>query len=274
MVEHAISAWEKAAHLNPDSAETQYVLGVAYFDQEMFEEAISTLNEALRLDPERDRAYKYLGGAHYALGHDEQAISAFQTYLSLQPDDPHRESIEGMLAELQGMEAGSGPTIEYSNAEGGYILLYPKGLHYDEDHEWAVFTESPAALDAAFDHRVGDSIEESPVAMFDALSLAEMAKDFDVEETASPTEFLQAMVKSLEAETGEIQAGEVDGHPAALAEISGIYEETRYRGALAIVIVEDRVVGASTMALPDQWEAFRPTFIAMLNSLHFIDPQE
>ena len=62
---------------------------------------ISALDEALRLDPERDRAYKYLGGAHYALGQDEQAIAAFETYLRLQPDDPHRESIEEMIAELK-----------------------------------------------------------------------------------------------------------------------------------------------------------------------------
>jgi tetratricopeptide (TPR) repeat protein len=269
MVNEASGAWEEAIRANPDFAETHYTLGLAYMDLQRYGEAITQLNEALRLDPERIGAYKHLGAAYYATGQDDDCIAAFETYLSLQPDDPDRAMIETTIAELQGAAASVG---EYRNAEGGYSLLYPEGLYYDEDGAWAVFSESQAALEAAFDDVVGDAIQKAPVVMFDAKLLAELVEDYDLDETADPAEFLQVMADDIEAETDELGTGIIGGFPGAVTEISGTYEETPYRGAFAIIVVDERIVGVSAMALPDQWDAFHPIFANMLTNISFFKP--
>ncbi|NIO68747.1 MAG: hypothetical protein GTN71_06810, partial [Anaerolineae bacterium] len=50
------------------------------------------------------------------------------------------------------------------------------------------------------------------------------------------------------------------------------YKGTPCRGGLAVVLVEERGIIAISLAPPDQWEAFRPTFVTMLNSLSFVEP--
>ena len=226
------------------------------------------MNEALGLDPENTRAYKHLGVAYYALKQDEECIAAFETYLALYPDDPNRETMEATIAELEGAAATVSP-IEYHNAEGGYGMLYPDNLLYDQDGARVVFAGNEAAIQAVFESAMEDAVAKTPVVMCDVLSLAELAEDFDLEQDASPDEFLMATVESLEAEMGEIESGVIGGYPAVLTDISGDFDETSYRGGVSIIIVEDSVVGVTAMVSPDRWEVFRPTFIVMVNSLSF-----
>lgn len=268
MTNEASVAWEQAISINPDFAETHYVLGLAYSDLRRYDEAVTELNEALRLDPEYTRAYKHLGVAYYALGQDEDCIAAFETYLGLHPDDPNRDTIEATIAELQGSATTVSP-VEYRNAEGGYGMLYPDNLLYDENEAWVVFAESETAVQAVFDSEMGDAVAESLVVMCDVLSVAELAEDYNLEEDASPTEFLMATAEQIGAQVGTVESAMVDGYPAVLADISGDFDEIPYLGALSVIIVEGQVVGAFAMISPDQWEAFRPTFVAMVNSLSF-----
>jgi tetratricopeptide (TPR) repeat protein len=270
MVSEASSAWEDAVRANPEFAETHYTLGLAYIDLRRYGEAVTELNEALRLDPERSRAYKHLGVAYYALGEDAECIAAFETYLSLHPDDPDRETMEATIAELEGAADVTG--VEYRNAEGGYSLIYPHNLYYDEDGAWAVFAGSQAAIQAVFDDAMDDALGEAPVAMFDVMPLAELAEDLELEEIDDPAEFLQAMADDLDAETSEPGTGTIGGFPGAVAEISGSHGETPYRGALAIILVEERVFGGFAMALSDQWDAFYPVFADMLTNVSFFKP--
>ena len=269
MVTDAIEAWETAAGINPDFAETHYALGLAYIDVKRYADAVDELNEALKLEPDRDRAYKHLGVAHYALGQDEEAIEAFETYLRLQPDDPDKATIEATIAELQGEGAAPETGVEYRNGPGGYRLRYPEGLPYVEEDTMATFAPSQAALELALE----EAVAQGPVVMFDASPLEEVADDFSLAEDATPEEFLEAMVENIGAEMGELETGKLGDHPGGLAEISGTIEETEYVGGLAIVVVEDRVVGAYGMAPPDQWPDFRPTFENMFFSLSFFEPE-
>ena len=269
LVNEAIEAWETAADIDPDFAETHYALGLAYIDVERFAEAVDELNEVLRLEPDRDRAYKHLGVAHYALGQDEEAVEAFETYLRLQPDDPDKATIEATIAELQGQGAAPETGAEYRNAPGGYSLRYPEGLLYVEDDTMVTFAPSQAALELALE----EAVAQGPVVMFDASPVEEVADDLDLAEGATPEEFLEAMVEDIGAEMGKLDTGELGGYSGALAEISGTIDETAYAGGLAIVIVEDRVVGAYGMAPPDQWTGFRPTFEGMFFSLSFFEPE-
>jgi hypothetical protein len=202
----------------------------------------------------------------------DEAIAAFEKYLELRPDADDRGAIEEKIAELQ----STAPELDtvYDNDTGGYSVLVPGEWYHDEEDAWAVFSESQAAVEAAFDGQTGEAITEAPVAMFDMMPLAELLEDLDLGEAADPTDILQEMAEDLGAETGEIETGTVDGYPAALADISGTLDETSYTGALAFVIVEERVIGAFALALPEEWDAFHPTFISMLNSLTFFEPEE
>jgi len=268
-VNEAIAAWEKAISLNPDFAETHYALGLAYSDVKRYEEAVAELNEALRLEPERDRAYKHLGVAYYALRQDEQAIEAFETYLRLQPDDPDGATIEATISQLKGEMEASTPGNEYRNAPGGYALLYPDGLVYVEDGTLATFAPSEAALEL----EVGEAVAQGPVVMFDVSPSTEVAGDFGVAEDAAPEEILQAMAESMEAGLSGLDTGMLGGYPGAMAEITGTYEGTAYAGALGIVVVEERGVGAFAMAPPEQWTGFQPAFTSMFFSLSFFEPE-
>jgi len=48
--------------------------------------------------------------------------------------------------------------------------------------------------------------------------------------------------------------------------------DSPYSGNMIIILVEDRVFLAEAIAPPDQWDAFRPTFVEMINSLFFFQP--
>ncbi len=267
MVSEASVAWEEAILANPDFAETHYTLGLAYVDLRRYGEAITELNEALKLDPERSRAYKHLGAAYYATGQNDECVAAFETYLSLHPDDPDGDAIEAAITELRG--AATATEGEYRNAEGGYGLLYPEGLYYGQDGTWAVFATSQAAIDAVLNYATGDAIQEAPVAMFDVMLLAELAQDLNLEESDDPEKFLEAVAANMGAEIIDPGSGMIGGFPGAVAEISGLYEETPYKGALAIVLVKDRVISGTAMALPEQWDDFYPIFAAMVTDLAF-----
>jgi hypothetical protein len=81
------------------------------------------------------------------------------------------------------------------------------------------------------------------------------------------------MVGNLNAEAGEIQTGTVNGYPAALVEIAGRQGEVDYRGSVAIILLEERGIGLLSMATPDQWDAFGPAFMVILDNIRFFEPE-
>jgi len=269
LVNEAIAAWERAISIDADFAETHYALGMAYTDVGRYEEAVTALNEALRLDPDRDRAYKHLGVAYYALRQDEEAIEAFETYLRLQPDDPDNATIEATIAELRGEVEAPESGVVYTNAPGGYSLRYPDGLIYAEEDTLVTFALSESALELAPE----EAVAQGPVVLFDASPLDEVTDDFGLDESAAPEDLVAAMVENMGAEMSSLETGKLSGYPGALAEMVGTFGETEYVGGLAVVTVEDRVVGAYGMAPPDQWAQFRPAFENMFFSLTLFEPE-
>jgi len=73
-------------------------------------------------------------------------------------------------------------------------------------------------------------------------------------------------------EGGEIESFEIGGYPAAAADISGTSGDTPFSGAMAIALVEERIVYGIALAPPDQWASYRSTFVNMVNSLSFFEP--
>jgi hypothetical protein len=147
---------------------------------------------------------------------------------------------------------------------GGYSLRYPDGWYYAESETQVLFAESEEALEV-----IG---KEAPGVIFHAAPLTEIAESLGLTEITDPAETLEAIAKKLEMETGEIETGQVAGYPAALTDISGTFEDVPHKGGLVVYLVEERVVYGVALAPPDQWEAFRPTFVTMVNSLSFFEP--
>ncbi len=262
--DRAITAFQEAIRLDPDHAKAYFKLGLLYSAQDRFDEAIAEYEEAIRLDPDYAEAHKFLGLEYAMQGRVDEAVAELETYLRLQPDASDRTDMEQIIAELEGPAAGQ--EAEYRNAAGGYSLRYPEGWHYKEQGSQVTFAESEDALETG--------IEKAPMVMFTAGPLDEMAESLGLEALTDPAESLEAIAGRLDAEPGEVETGQIAGYQAALTSISGTMGDTSYGGGLAIVLVEERGILATGLALPDQWDDFRPTFIDMLNSLSFFEPQD
>jgi tetratricopeptide (TPR) repeat protein len=268
-LDKAIGAWKESIRIVPADSMVRNNLGRAYFDQGNLDEAIAELKEAASLDVENPLPHLNLGLVYREQGRADQAVAELEAYLErIPPDSSNREAVEREIETLK-----RAPT-EYRNATAGYAMPYPGDLAHDQSGAWAVFSGSQAAVKAALGHAMAQALQEAPVAMFDAMPLDEIAQDYDLEVSASPVEFLQVMGRDLGAETGELETGNLKGYPAALMQIKGDFDGTSYIGVLGLVIVEERIVAATAVAQPDQWDAFRPVFITMFNNLSFFEPAE
>lgn len=267
-LDEAISAWQESIRIEPDDSMVHNNVGRAYFDQGRFDEATVELKEAIALDAANPLAHFNLGLVYLEQGMTGDATTELETYLELIPsDDPNRAMIEQEIARLKGEPA------EYRNAAAGYAFPYPGDLSYAQDGTAAVFSTSQAAVDAVMDDAWAKALQEAPSAMFDASSLDEMAEAYDLAVSASPVEYLQATAQDLGANTGEVETGNLQGYPAALIQILGDFEGTSYIGVMGIAIVDERVIAATAIAQPDQWDTFGPTFMGMFNKLSFFEPE-
>ena len=116
------------------------------------------------------------------------------------------------------------------------------------------------------------ALKEGPLLAVDASPQIKLAADLDVKDSANPIAFVQAMAALLGARVDKVDTGKTDGNPNAYANLSGEYKGVPYRGGLAVILVNERVVAAYGLAAPDQWETIRPVFIDLLNSLTFFEP--
>ncbi len=261
--DEAIAVCEKVLKIDPDHANSHNTLGFAYYEQGNYDEAIAEWKETIRLEPDHANAHKNLGLVYSDLGRTEEAIAAFEAYLRLRPDAPDRDVVEDEIVELQG---AAGQAVEYSNAEGGYGLHYPSGWYYAEDGPQAEFAESEEMLDTAGDENLG--------VMFNAGPLDELAESLGLTDTTDPVAVWEAMAESLGVEGDEIESFNNAGYPAAAADISGTASGASFEGAMVIVLVDERIVYAIALSPPDQWAGYRSTFVDMINSLTFFEPQE
>jgi tetratricopeptide (TPR) repeat protein len=259
--DEAVAEWEESLRINPDSAIAHNNLGLVHYNQGRLDEAVIEWEETIMLDPDGAQARINLGLVYSDLGRTEEAIAAFEAYLRLRPDAPNRAAVEEEIVKLQG---AAGQEAEYSNAEGGYGLLYPDGWYYTESGTQAEFAESEEALDTAGD--------ENPGVMFNAGPLDKLAESLGLTDTTDPVVVWEAMAESLGVEGDEMESFNLAGSPAAAADISGAASGVSFEGAMVIILVEERIVYAIALSPPDQWEDFRSLFVDMVNSLTFFEP--
>lgn len=256
--DQAIAEYEKAIALDPGDPKPHNNLGNVYKQQGEFDQAIAEYEKALEVDPNYATAHLSLGLLYAQQEMPDEAIVAFETYLQCWPDAANREQVEEWLAELE--SKGS----EYVNVEGGYRVLYPAGWYYKEDGTRVGLAESQAAYEA--------SSLVSPLVTLFVTPLAQAAQGLGVDESAAATAFLQVMTGRVGAEVAQMEEVEIVGYPAAVAATSGTTMDSPYKGDMIIILVEDRLFLAEAVAPPDQWDAFRPTFVDMINGLTFFEP--
>lgn len=268
-LDDAIAEFQEAIRLDPDDPENHNSLAIAYYIQGKADDAISVWLEALAIDPDHAPTHKNLGIAYRDLGRIEEAIAEFEAYLQLRPDASDRAAIEEEIADLEEMLAS--PVAEYSNDEGGYSLVYLKTLHYADEDAWVAFSESQEAVDAVFGTGTEAAFQEAPVFIVDAIGLEDMLDDLDLGIAADAVDIVEALSEQLDAEIDTTQTATLDGYPSALAEVSGDYDGVPFKGALVVVIVDERMIGVFGLAVPDQWDAFFSTYLDMVNSLSFFE---
>jgi len=254
----AIAEYEKAIELDPSDPKPHNNLGNVYKQQGEFDLAIAEYEEALKIDPDYGTAYLSLGLLYAQQDMVGDAMAAFETYLQRWPNASNREKVEEWLAELESQGT------EYVNAEGGYSVPHPAGWYHKEDGTRVGLAESQEAYEA--------SSLVSPLVTLFVTPLAQAAQGMGLEESAAPTEFLQVMTERIKAEVEGMEEVQIVGYPAAVAATSGTTMDSPYRGDMIIILVEERLFLAEAIAPPDQWEAFRPTFVDMINGLTFFEP--
>jgi len=271
-LDEAVVAWKKAAEIEPDDSMTHNNIGRVYFEQGRFDEALVFLKQAIELDPENPLPHFNLALLYQEQGRVDEAIAAFEAYLDVIPaEHPSREAVEQEVAKLKG--AAGDEVAEYRNAAGGYSFRYPASMDVEHDETWTILAGSQVALDAAYVNDLDKALQDGPVVMIDAMGYDELLEDLDLEAGAEPGDFLQALADLMEMDAEEIRSGTVNGYPAAMSRSRG-QGELDYPGVLAFILVEERGVALSAMAMPDEWEAFEPTFMAMLDSIRFFEPEE
>ena len=86
-IPEAISHYEQALRLNPDSGQAHYNLALALFQLGRVQEATEHWNQALRLKPDFAKSHNNLGAALIQLGKGPEAVEQFEQALRIQPDD-------------------------------------------------------------------------------------------------------------------------------------------------------------------------------------------
>ena len=82
----AITAFQRAARLEPDWARAHHNLGFAYGQAGRHEEAAGSYRLAILLDPSEPETHNNLGGVYLKLDRYEDAVKEFQQAITLKPE--------------------------------------------------------------------------------------------------------------------------------------------------------------------------------------------
>jgi eukaryotic-like serine/threonine-protein kinase len=84
-VNEALQSCQKAATLQPGSAESHTCLGTVYSGTGQYRKAVEEFQSSAKLEPTSDAAYRGLAGAYEAEGREREAESAYKQAIQLQP---------------------------------------------------------------------------------------------------------------------------------------------------------------------------------------------
>ena len=258
--EEAMAEWEETIRIDPDYVMAYYNLGLAHLDQGRTGEAIAAWEETIKLVPDHADAHYNLGLAYSREGRPEDAIAAFEAYLAARPDAADREAVEQEIAKLTRQAGGA----EHVNASGGYSIRHPEGWHVVENGAETSLAPSREDYEA--------SALQSPLITLMVWPLVQASESFGLEMTADPSAFLEVLARRLEAQIDDVGNVQIGGYPAAVAATSGTLQGSSYYGDMIVIVADERLFLAEALAPPAQWDDFRPTFVDIVGSLTFFEP--
>jgi len=104
--DQAIASYKKALKIEPKSAVTYNLLGMAYRfkynqvrSQDLKKEEIAAFKKAIEIDPNYWVALINLGATYYYLGEKAKAAPLFKKALTLNPNNPEKANLEKMIQE-------------------------------------------------------------------------------------------------------------------------------------------------------------------------------
>ncbi len=92
---------EKAAAIEPDSAEIHYNLGMAYHNSGNLPRAIAEFEQTLKIKPAMSEAMLNIGSSYQALGRKSEAVIWLQKYLAARPAAENAKAVSSIIASLQ-----------------------------------------------------------------------------------------------------------------------------------------------------------------------------
>ena len=166
-------------------------------------------------------------------------------------------------------------TTEYIDEQAGLSLLLPEG--------WAAISFFGTTLIGESEDALGNAMtDEMPDLVAIVVTGSPEDLDVDLTDMESPADlFKEAEALSLgeDVEIGEVKELEVDGYPAAAAEITNVAldgnsEEPMNGYFMAVILADqDRIAMFVGVTTPERWEKELPTFKAIAASLTFVEPK-
>jgi len=104
-VDEAIAEYSESVRLDPQSAQSQYNLGIALSVRGRREQAVAAFEAALRIDPDYAQAHNNLGALLHLLGRFEPAMGHYRRAIALRPDNVEAHANLGLLLSAQGRAA-------------------------------------------------------------------------------------------------------------------------------------------------------------------------
>lgn len=143
MPNDAIQEFVKGLELDPQNADINLSLGLAYADMKQFEKAVAVYKVALATDPACEEVVYNLGVALYELHNLNDAIACYMKTLELNPRNANAYQALGVamydLNRLEDSEkcylAALSIDPDYIDAAFGLSYVYLKGMNFDKGWE-------------------------------------------------------------------------------------------------------------------------------------------
>jgi serine/threonine protein kinase len=148
--EEALTAYDQAIGLNPNSADAYYNKGDALRKLKRYEEALTAYDQAILLNPNHTDAYYNKGIALGELKRYEEALAVYDQIIGLNPNSDHAYSAKGLT--LHDLKRYEEALTAYDQA----ILLNPNHVftYYAKGntlHDLKRYEEALTAYDQAID---------------------------------------------------------------------------------------------------------------------------
>ena len=138
--EKAIADFDAAIGLDPQSAETHRMRGLAWKEKGDFDQAIADFDAVIRLEPKDTQCYLMRGLAWEEKGDFDQAIASYDAAIRLEPRDAEAHLMRGLAWKEKGdfdkalADANEAIRLEPSNPEahndGAWILATCPDVRY------------------------------------------------------------------------------------------------------------------------------------------------